>query len=407
MQTFITQELLNTPDGQEANRILRSCVHCGFCTATCPTYRLLGDELDGPRGRIYLIKSMLEGKEVTETTGQHLDRCLTCRACETYCPSGVEYGHLLDIGRRQIKEKISRSVPDRLFRFLLKMILPYRGRFGVLLQCGQLVRPLLPQQLRKMIPPPATVMDIRQDNHPRKVILFRGCVQPSLSPQTNVAATRVLNRIGINALEIDKECCCGALDYHMTDERSALAFIKRNIDLWWPYIDSGTEAIVSTASGCGVMIKDYGYILRHDPDYAGKAARISSMTRDICEIFTAEDIYKLGNLVEKKQTRLAFQNPCTLQHGQKLKDRTENLLQQLGLDLCEVPDSYLCCGSAGVYSLLQRNISHQLQQDKIRKLSGGKPDVIITANIGCQMHLQQATELPVKHWIELLDDVLK
>lgn len=407
MQTFITQDLLNTPEGQEANRILRSCVHCGFCTATCPTYRLLGDELDGPRGRIYLIKGMLEGKETTEKTRLHLDRCLTCRACETFCPSGVEYGHLLDIGRQQIEEKISRPFFDRVLRYFLGKILPYRRRFGFLLRCGQLIRPVLPGKLKKMVPLRSKVQDIRQDNYPRKVILFQGCVQPALAPGTNFSTTRVLNSIGISTIEIKHETCCGALDFHMAETESAISFIKRNIDLWWPQIDSGVEAIVSTASGCGVMLKDYAYILRNDPDYAGKASRISALTKDISEIFSTEDITKLKNLLKPDQLKIAFQNPCTLQHGQKLKNATENLLLQLGFSLCKVPDSYLCCGSAGVYSLLQRDISQRLQQDKIKNLLTENPDVIITANIGCQMHLQQVTELPVKHWIELVDATLK
>ncbi len=407
MQTFITQELLNTHDGQEANRILRSCVHCGFCTATCPTYRLLGDELDGPRGRIYLIKGMLEGKETTEKSGLHLDRCLTCRACETFCPSGVEYGHLLDIGRQQIEEKISRPFFDRVLRYFLRKILPYHRRFGFLLRCGHLIRPVLPGKLKKMVPLHSKIRGIRQDNYPRKVILFQGCVQPNLAPQTNHATTRVLNRLGIATLEIKNETCCGALDYHMAEKASAVSFIKRNIDLWWPQIDSSVEAIVSTASGCGVMLKDYAYILRNDPDYAGKAGRISALAKDISEIFSTEEITKLENLLKPDRLKVAFQNPCTLQHGQKLNDRTENILQQLGFSLCKVPESYLCCGSAGVYSLLQRDISQRLQQDKIKNLLTENPDVIITANIGCQMHLQQVTELPVKHWIELVDAALK
>ncbi len=406
MQTFIVEALLNTPDGEEADRILRSCVHCGFCTATCPTYRLLGDELDSPRGRIYLIKGLLEGKEATEKTQLHLDRCLTCRACETYCPSGVEYGHLLDIGRHQMKEKVRRSFLDRICRFLLRMVLPYHRRFSFLLRCGQILCPLLPRNMRKMIPPRSKPRNIRQDIYPRKMILFRGCVQPALAPETNNAAIRVLNLLGISTVEINNETCCGALDYHMAETESASNFIKRNIDLWWPQINSGVEAIVITASGCGVMIKDYGYILRNDPDYADKARQISSLTKDISEIFSVEDLNKLKNLIKHEHFRTAFHNPCTLQHGQKLRDSTESVLQQLGFSLCDVPESYLCCGSAGVYSLLQKDLSQQLQQGKIRNLKSGQPDVIITANIGCQMHLQQATELPVKHWIELVDAAL-
>lgn len=407
MQTFIVEDLLNTPDGEEADRILRSCVHCGFCTAICPTYRLLGDELDSPRGRIYLIKGLLEGKAVTEKTQLHLDRCLTCRACETYCPSGVEYGHLLDIGRHQMQAKVRRSFLDRICRFLLRMVLPYRRRFSFLLRCGQILCPLLPRNLRKMIPSRSRPGNIRQDIYSRKMILFRGCVQPALTPETNDAAIRVLNLLGISTVEISQETCCGALDYHMTEIESASNFIKRNIDLWWPQVNSGVEAIVITASGCGVMIKDYGYILRNDPDYADKARKISSLTKDISEIFSVEDINKLKNLMKYDHSRIAFHNPCTLQHGQKLRDSTESVLQQLGFSLCDVPESYLCCGSAGVYSLLQQDLSRQLQQWKIRNLLSGRPDVIITANTGCQMHLQQATELPVKHWIDLVDAALK
>ena len=270
MQTFITDELLKTAAGAEANRILRSCVHCGFCTATCPTYRLLGDELDSPRGRIYLIKSMLEGREVTRKTQLHLDRCLTCRTCETYCPSGVEYGHLLDIGRRQLAVRTKRSWPDRLQRFILRMILPYRRRFAFLLRMGQLVRPLLPARVQKMVPRRTQLKDVSAGNHKRKVLLFAGCVQPALSPQTNLSAQRVLDRLGISVVMAEGEACCGAIDYHMAEVDSALRFIKHNIDRWWPHVTGGVETIVTTASGCGAMIRDYGYLLRDDPAYAEK-----------------------------------------------------------------------------------------------------------------------------------------
>ena len=406
MQTFIIDEILKTPAGAEANRILRSCVHCGFCTATCPTYRLLGDELDSPRGRIYLIKNMLEGGEVTRKTQLHLDRCLTCRACETYCPSGVEYARLLDTGRQQIAVRVKRPVLDRLLRYLLRQTLPYRSRFAFLLRAGRMLRPLLPSRLRRMIPLRTNAPRLQtRGDHRRQVILFTGCVQPTLSPQTNGSALRVLDRLGISAVAVQGEACCGAIDYHMAEIDPAVRFIKNNIDRWWPYVDNGAEAIVITASGCGMMIRDYAYLLRDDPEYAARAARVSALARDISEVFSADDIARLKNLVQRKEIRTAFQNPCSLQHGQKVKNTTEVLLAALGFRLCPVPDSYSCCGSAGVYSLLHNDIAGQLRSAKISALLSGEPEVITTANIGCQMHLQQATDVPVKHWIEVVDEL--
>lgn len=406
MQTFISDEMMNTPDGREANRILRSCVHCGFCTATCPTYRLLGDELDSPRGRIYLIKGLLEGKEVTEKTLLHLDRCLTCRACETYCPSGVEYGHLLDIGRQHIEQLTDRRPLDKIRRFILRNVLPYRNRFRFLLGAGQLLRPVLPEKLKTLVPPKVSVKKSIPDNHQRKMILITGCVQPALAPQINAAVVRVLDKLNIYVVEVNGESCCGALDFHMGENKSAGIYIRRNIDLWWPYVEEGFEAILSTASGCGVMVKDYGYILRNDPVYAEKARVISSMTKDISEVFGESEIKIINTQLKNKNTRTVFQNPCTLQHGQKLGDFTEILLQKFGFKLEQVNDSYLCCGSAGVYSILQGRISEKLQHEKIQNLMASKPDVILTSNIGCQMHLQQVSTVPVKHWIELVEEYL-
>lgn len=408
MQTFIIDEILNTPAGAEANRILRSCVHCGFCTATCPTYRLLGDELDSPRGRIYLIKNMLEGGEVTQKTQLHLDRCLTCRTCETYCPSGVEYARLLDTGRRQIETRIQRPVFERLLRFLLRRTLPYRRRFAFLLRAGQMLCPLLPSRLRRMIPPRTSARRLQtRGDHRRRVILFTGCVQPALSPQTNEAARRVLDRLGISAVAVQGEACCGAIDYHMAAAGAAERFFRNNIDRWWPHINSGVEAIVTTASGCGMMIRDYAYLLRDDPVYAARAERVSALARDISEICAADDVARLKNMMGGAEIRTAFQNPCSLQHGQKIKNTTEELLAALGFRLCNVPDSYSCCGSAGVYSLLQNEIAAQLRSAKISALLSGGPEVITTANIGCRMHLQQATEIPVKHWIEVVDELCR
>ncbi len=411
MQTNIDEALKNTHAGLEAERILRSCVHCGFCTATCPTYRLLGDELDGPRGRIYLIKGLLEGKETSDKTQMHLDRCLTCLACETSCPSGVEYGHLLDIGRQVINKKVRRTLTERSYRYLLRKILPYPKRVSFFLRLGRGLRFILPGKFRQMIPENKRVRitesSRRRVKYGRKMILFAGCVQPLLSPETNCASTRVLNRLGIETIISHGESCCGAINHHMADDDSGLTFIKNNIDAWWPYIEKGIEAIVISASGCGTMIKDYGYILRNDADYKDKAHQVSMMAKDIGEIIVAEDIETLRKIIRVNSRRIAFQNPCSLQHGQKIKDETENLLKKLGYQIHSIEDATQCCGSAGTYSLLQTELSEKLRRKKISTLEAVNPDVIMTANIGCQLHLQQANEIPVKHWIEILEEDLQ
>ncbi len=411
MQTNIDEALKNTHAGLEAERILRSCVHCGFCTATCPTYRLLGDELDGPRGRIYLIKGLLEGKETSDKTQMHLDRCLTCLACETSCPSGVEYGHLLDIGRQAINKKVRRTLTERSYRYLLRKILPYPRRVSFFLSLGRGLRFILPSKFRQMIPENKRVRITestrRRVKYGRKMILFTGCVQPLLSPETNCASTHVLNRLGIETIVSHDEACCGAINHHMADDDSGLTFIKNNIDAWWPYIEEGIEAIVISASGCGTMIKDYGYILRNDADYKDKAHQVSMMAKDIGEIIIGEEIETLKKMIKVKSRRVAFQNPCSLQHGQKIKDETESLLKKLGYQIENIEDANQCCGSAGTYSLLQTELSEELRRKKISALEAVKPDVIMTANIGCQLHLQQATEIPVKHWIEILEEDLQ
>ncbi len=411
MQTNISEELKLTAEGSEADRILRSCVHCGFCNATCPTYRILGDELDGPRGRIYLIKGLLEGKEASQKTQVHLDRCLTCLACETSCPSGVEYGRLAEIGRQQINKKAKRIFSERSYRYLLRQILPYPKRFSLLLRIGRGIRFLLPDKYRRMIPvnihTKQQIKKIESVVHTRKMILFSGCVQPLLSPETNCASTRLLNKLGIETITSRDEKCCGAIDHHMAIDERALFFIKNNIDAWWPSIEQGAEAIVISASGCGTMIKDYGYILRNDPDYKDKAHQVAKMARDIGEIIAAEDVGKLRKIINVSSNRFAFQNPCSLQHGQKMKDKTAELLKKLGYQICDVEDADQCCGSAGTYSLLQTELSEKLRRKKINSLEVVKPDVIMTANIGCQLHLQQATDIPVKHWIEILEEDLQ
>ena len=405
MRISIEKTLRDTPAGREAERIVRACVHCGFCTATCPTYQLLGDELDGPRGRIYLIKSMLEANAASRKTMRHLDRCLTCRACETTCPSGVEYGKLVDIGRRVIEDKARRGWHERLFRFLILRVLPYRRRFTPLLRLGQFFRCLLPPASRGMIPPRPRLGSaaVPRSGGARRVLLFTGCVQPALAPEINRAAIKVLNRLDIAVDEIAEQGCCGALPQHLSATGQAAALMRRNIEAFWPYVTQGAEAIISTASGCGAQLKEYGYLLKEDPEYAARAARIAELSKDIAEYLAG---LELDRLPRPAGRRVAFQSPCTLQHGQKLNGVTEALLERLGFELAPVKDAHLCCGSAGVYSLLQRKISRRLQTSKIKNLLQGQPEMILTANIGCAMHLQQVSPAPVKHWIEEVAELL-
>lgn len=401
MQTALADFIRNTPQGQEADKILRACVHCGFCNATCPTYQMLGDELDGPRGRIYLMKQMLEGQPPGRHTQLHLDRCLTCRNCEITCPSGVRYGALLDIGRELIEARVPRPLPDRWQRRLLRWVIPYRARFAPLLRIGRILRPLLPPPLKRMVPPSRSAAPWPQARHPRTMIVLEGCVQPAIAPGINAAAARVLDRLGISLIRADREGCCGALSHHLTASGEALDFARRNIDAWWPQVQAGAEAVVMTASGCGVHVKEYGHFLRNDPTYAEKAARISALTQDLCEVLAREDLSVLRNGMET-DAQIAFHPPCTLQHGQGLHGVTERLLTQIGFKLTPVLDSHLCCGSAGTYSILQRELSQRLLKNKIDSLQSGKPDVIVTANIGCLTHLQSRAAVPVRHWVELL-----
>jgi len=401
MQTNLIDAFKATPQGQEADAILRSCVHCGFCTATCPTYQLLGDELDGPRGRIYLLKQVMEGHAVTAATQLHMDRCLTCRACETACPSGVKYGRLAEIGKELIEHQVPRSSIDSGFRYLLRSVLPYRERFGPLLRVGQLVRMALPSALQKKIPARQTAKPWPNKAHKRFVILFQGCAQSCATPNTNAATARVLDRLGIAAKAIANEGCCGALSLHLTAKEEALQFMKRNIDAWWPQIEQGAEAIINTASGCGTVLKDYAEQLKHEPHYAEKARRISALVRDIGEYLAQQDLSAFRCTSEK---RVAFHSPCTLQHGQRLAGSVETILTKLGYTLTNVPDSHLCCGSAGTYSLLQKELSQRLLNNKVAALQSDRPQVIATANVGCQLHIGGGADIPVRHWIELVDE---
>lgn len=404
MQTHLSEQALKLPRAAEAEKVLRSCVHCGFCNATCPTYQLLGDELDGPRGRIYLMKEMLEGAPITAATQTHLDRCLSCRNCESTCPSGVEYHTLLDIGRDFIEQQVPRSLGSRLARGGLRAVVPHAGLFKALTRTGQLFRPWLPGGVQAKLPRPARAAGERPaPRHARRMLILEGCVQPGFSPNTNAATARVLDRLGISLMPATQAACCGAVDYHMNAQHAGLDRARHNIDAWWPAIDAGAEAIVQTASGCGAFVKEYGALLKHDPHYAAKAERVSALAKDLVEILRAEP---LTDLHLHDQQRLAFHCPCTLQHAQKLGGAVEDVLVRLGFELTAVPDGHLCCGSAGTYSLTQPVLSRQLRDNKLNALESGKPALIVTANIGCQTHLDSAGRTPVRHWIEVVDDAM-
>jgi glycolate oxidase iron-sulfur subunit len=411
MQTNLADFIRDTPEGREADAILRKCTHCGMCTATCPTYQLLSDELDGPRGRIYLIKQVLEGATPTAKTQLHLDRCLTCRACETTCPTGVRYGRLVDIGRHLVDERVARGPIESAWRQALNAVIPNPALFAPLLKLGQFARPLLPVALRSKVPAaPAPARPWPTTTHARKMLVLEGCAQPSLSPATNAAAARVLDRLGISLVRAPKAGCCGAVSFHLNEQKEALSYMRRNIDVWWSHIEQGAQAIVITASGCGVTVKEYGHYLGQDPAYAAKALRVSDLAQDISEVIANESA-KLKSLIPHPSARIprrrvAFHAPCSLQHGLKLQGKVETLLAEFGYSLTDVPEAHLCCGSAGTYSILQPELSQRLRDNKIAALTGGMPSAILTANIGCQAHLQGATALPVRHWIEALDEAL-
>ncbi len=411
MDTRLADFIRDTPAGREAEAILRSCVHCGFCTATCPTYQLLGDELDGPRGRIYLIKQVLEGKPVSEKTRLHLDRCLTCRSCETTCPSGVRYSNLLDIGRQVVEERLPRKGGEALMRWLLRATLSRPAVFGPAVKLGQMLRPLLPSGLAEKLPPEsqgAAKPWPRAAGHRRRMLALAGCAQPALAPNINAATARVLDRLGIELFEESKAGCCGAVRFHLNDQEAAKDDMRRNIDAWWPHVEAGVEAIVVTASGCGVQVRDYGHVLADDPAYAGKAAAISTLCRDPAEVVAAEQACLQALLEASPGTRgkVAFHSPCTLQHGLKIRGVIEGLLAAAGYELVPVADGHLCCGSAGTYSLLQPELSRCLRDNKLSALMAGSPLFIATANIGCLTHLQAGSVLPARHWIELVDAAL-
>ncbi len=405
MQTNLAPEFKNTADGQAAEAILRKCVHCGFCTATCPTYQLLGDELDGPRGRIYLMKQVLEGETPTRKTQLHLDRCLTCRNCESTCPSGVDYGHLVDIGRKIVEAKVPRPAGERFVRWALKEGLT-SPLFGPAMKMGQLVRGLMPASLKAKVPAKQDAGTWPTRTHARRVLMLAGCVQPAMMPNINSATARVLDAAGIQTVVAAKAGCCGAVKFHLNDQDGGKAEMRANIDAWWPYIESGVEAIVMNASGCGVTVKDYGHSLKDDPTYAAKAARISELTKDLSELLP-ELVEKLRSQVVTQAGQVAFHPPCTLQHGQQLRGGVEKHLGELGfrVNVSRV-EPHLCCGSAGTYSVLNPELAYQLRDRKLGNLNELQAEVIVSANIGCITHLQSGTDTPVRHWIELLDEVL-
>ena len=401
MQTQLAEPIKHTAAGQEADAILRKCTHCGFCLANCPTYRLLGDELDSPRGRIYQIKQVLEGETPTKSTQLHLDRCLTCRACETTCPSGVEYGRLADLGREIVEQQVPRPPTQRWLRTALRTVLPRPRLFGTLLALGRLARPLTPGILRKKIRPRR-----RPGNWPgdttqsRFVLMLEGCVQPALEPPINPQTARILDGLGIGVHRTPAVTCCGAIDQHLGAPDAAKAQIRANIDTWWPEIEAGAEAIVVNASGCGAQVKDYAHLLADDPDYANKAAKVTELAVDPIELL--ERHADALAPADGTPRRVAFQTPCTLQHAQKLNGRVDKLLARIGFELTPVPDSHICCGSAGTYSVLQPKLAEQLRTQKLDNLASGAPELIATANIGCLVHLDEASDIPVRHWLELI-----
>ena len=413
MQTNLADFIKGTRDGKEAEAILRKCVHCGFCTATCPTYQLLGDELDGPRGRIYLIKQVLEGQKATAKTQTHLDRCLTCRNCESTCPSGVEYGRLVDIGRKIVGEQVARSGTDKFKRTLLAKGLN-SPLFAPAMALGQAMRWAVPGALKAKVPPKQEAALLAKarpaPRHRRKMLLLEGCVQNAMLPNINNAAARVLDHLGVSLVSAPKAGCCGALNYHLDFQEAGLDNMRRNIDAWWPMIEAGqVEALAMTASGCGVMVKEYGHLLADDPAYAVRAARVSEMTRDLSELVIEEPtlpaaLLRAGGAAQSK--KIAYHPPCTLQHGQQIRGHAEKLLTDAGFTLMPVAESHLCCGSAGAYSVLHPEIAGELKMRKLSHLEAGKPDLICSANVGCLTHLQSGTQTPVRHWVEVIDEVI-
>jgi len=404
MEIHLDEKIADKAWAKEAQDIVRKCVHCGYCNATCPTYQILGHESDGPRGRIYLITQLLKGHPADEQTRGHLDRCLLCRACETTCPSGVSYGRLLETGRTMVEEQQHRSGLDLLKRKAMTAMVPRLKLMQAGVSLARPFRSLLPAELRAQLPLPGKILQRPKTVHPRKMLLLEGCAQSSLTPETNAAASRVLDRFGIMLLSEAKSGCCGAVRLHTSAREKGLRDIKQRIDTWWPCVEAGIEAIISTASGCGVTVRDYGEILKDDPDYADKADQISKLTVDLSEVVSTEMWRSPPELKPGKNLSISFHSPCTLQHGQQINGLVETILKHYGFTILPIADAHLCCGSAGTYSVLQPVLSRQLRSDKLEKLQMHSPDLIATANVGCQLHLRTDAKVPVLHWIELLDN---
>jgi glycolate oxidase iron-sulfur subunit len=404
MQTNLGEKFKLNSAAQVVEQILRKCVHCGFCNATCPTYQLTGDELDGPRGRIYQMKQFFEGAEANPEIRKHLDRCLTCRSCETTCPSGVNYSRLLEAGRESLDQALPRPLLDRYRRAGLTWFLNSGWLFRTAVEFARSISGVLPQGIKSKIPASQKALAKIQSSHSRRVLMLSGCVQPTLAPNTNAAATRLLDSLGIQAVEISITQCCGSVGLHTSRFDQGRAQARKLIDLWWPQVESGVEAIVVTATGCAVTIRDYTELFESEPAYAHKAETIAGLTKDLSEILTKE--FETQTIRLKGSRRVAFHSPCTLQHGLGLAGKVEGLLASAGYHLCRVDNGHLCCGSAGTYSLLQPELSSSLRSQKQLALSIDSPEVIATANVGCQVHIASGSKIPVVHWVELLNDAM-
>ena len=383
MHVELNQLSISELDNEKASEIIEACVHCGFCLATCPTYQLIGDELDSPRGRIYLIKSALENNQFSTSSLKHLDRCLTCRSCETTCPSGVEYGQLLEIGREFME--IKRTKLQTIYRFFVRKLL---------------LTPLLFKSVGYFVRHSSiATKSIKPKNIESTVLLLGGCVQPTLAPNINHSIKNILAKLSVEVIESPQKECCGALEQHMAASKNALNRVKRNIDSWNAQLNSGASAIISSASGCGVMVKDYPALFEKTDPYYEKAKFVSSKTQDIAEYLASKDLTGL----RLSESNISYHEPCTLQHGQKLSGLVESILTQFGYEKKPIKDSHICCGSAGTYSIFEAEISNQLKDNKLQNLKESNPEMIVTSNIGCLMHLQKGSSIPVKHWVELLD----
>jgi len=407
MQTQLADWAQDTDFGHDAEEILRRCTHCGFCLSACPTYQILGDELDSPRGRIYQMKKLLEGAEPTYVTQQHLDRCLTCHACETVCPSGVTYGALVDIGRQVISERVERPWRERMLRATLRRLLGSRW-FPALYRAGQWLRPVMPASLRAKITVAraAGPLPAAGASHARQVLMLTNCVQPAMLPSIDAATIRVLDAVGVGARYAVGSGCCGAINFHLDAQEAARDQMRANVDAWLPLLESGeVEAVIVNASGCGGMIKDYARHLKHDPAYADRAERLVTYVKDIAE-FLAPMADAVQEKMRRAPGRCAFHAPCTLQHWQGLRVTTERLLQNLGFDLQVFAESQMCCGSAGTYSITEPKLSHALRDRKLKAIQETLPQTIVSSNIGCICHLQSGTDTPVRHWIESVDEAM-